>query len=57
MTIKLIVTNSFGDYQRGDWITDPKEIDDVRAGHNAANVVPVDVPEEFHDAPLAKAKS
>lgn len=56
--IKLIVTNDFGDYQRGDQITDPDKVAEIRAGHNAANVVPVAVgADEFVAVPLATAKS
>jgi hypothetical protein len=42
----LIVTNDFGDYKRGDRITDQKVIDEIRAGQNASNVVPVVVADE-----------
>jgi len=42
----LIVTNDFGDYKRGDRITDQKVIDEIRAAQNASNVVPVVVADE-----------
>lgn len=42
----LIVTNPFGDYQRGDQISDPATIAEIRASHNAANVVPITAPAE-----------
>jgi hypothetical protein len=47
--IILTVTAPFADYQRGDQITDPDKIKAIRASSNAANVVPVKVP----DAPKA----
>lgn len=58
MTIKLVVTNDFGDFKRGDQITDLNDVAKVRASHNASNVVPVTVPdEEFVPVPLAASKS
>lgn len=58
MTIKLIVTADFGDYKRGDQITDATLVDEIRASHNASNVVPVAVAAaEFVPVPPAAAKS
>lgn len=33
----LVVVHPFGDYQRGDRITDPAKIAEVLAGENAGN--------------------
>lgn len=41
MNVKLIVTNHFGDYKRGDQIIDPATIKAILATSNAANVVKV----------------
>jgi hypothetical protein len=58
MSIKLIVTNDFGDYKRGDQITDAALVDEIRASHNASNVVPVAAAPEFVAvSPPAPAKS
>lgn len=35
----LTVTNPFGNYQKGDQITDPAEIKKILAGENAGHVV------------------
>lgn len=45
MTIKLVVTNPFADYARGDQITDPALVAEIRDSHNAGNVVAVQVPD------------
>lgn len=37
--MKLIVTNAFASYSKGDQITDPAEVADVLASDNAENVV------------------
>jgi hypothetical protein len=57
MSIKLIVTNDFGGYKRGDQITDAETVAEIRAGHNASNVVPVAAAPEFHAVPAPAAKS
>jgi len=44
MAIKLICTQDFGDYAKGQEITDPAEIDAVRELH-AMHVVAVTVPD------------
>ena len=41
----LVVTNPFGGRDRGDRITDPKEINAVLAGEHAHHVVQADHPE------------
>lgn len=33
----LVVVHPFGDYQRGDRITDPAKIEEVLAGENAGH--------------------
>lgn len=33
----LVVIHPFGDYQRGDRITDPLKIEEILSGENAAN--------------------
>lgn len=53
MTIKLVVTNQFADYARGDQITDPALVAELRDSHNAGNVVAVSVPDQ--DATSAPA--
>lgn len=47
--MKLVATQSFGPYVKGEDITDPQAIAEILAGENAANVVktaaaPVAVP-------------
>lgn len=50
--MRLIVTNAFGAYQRGDAITDAKQIEQVLASDNAANVVKTaDLPAPPTDLP------
>lgn len=44
--LALVVTNAFADYQRGDQITDPEKVAELRDSHNAANVVAVNLPDE-----------
>jgi hypothetical protein len=44
--MKLIVTNAFADYAKGDEITDAKAIAAILASDNAGNVVKVAVPEK-----------
>lgn len=41
--MKLIVTQAFGRYQRGDEITDPAEIKAILAGEQAVYVIKVAV--------------
>ncbi|WP_189339031.1 hypothetical protein [Chromobacterium amazonense] len=36
---KLVVRQPFGDYQRGDQITDPQKVADILAGENESHVV------------------
>ena len=36
--VELVVIHPFGDYQRGDHITDPKAIADVLASENVVQV-------------------
>jgi hypothetical protein len=43
--LALIVTNSFGDYAKGDQVTDPATIAAIRDSANAANVVAVNLPD------------
>lgn len=50
MSLALIVTNAFGDFAKGDLISDPKAVTDVLASDASANVVRVNVP----DAPAPK---
>ena len=45
MSLALIVTNAFGDFAKGDQITDPKAIADVLASDASANVVRANVPD------------
>ncbi|MBM2884098.1 hypothetical protein JFK97_06810 [Chromobacterium phragmitis] len=35
----LVVRQPFGDYQRGDKITDPQKVADILAGENESHVV------------------
>jgi len=51
MSTHLVVTNSFGDFQRGDSITDADRVAEILASHNAGNVVAVTAPDE----PLAES--
>lgn len=37
--MKLVVINAFGDYAKGQQITDPAEIEAILATDNAQNVV------------------
>ncbi len=46
MTRVLVVTNPFGGRNRGDRITDPKEIAQVLTGEHAHHVVQADHPSE-----------
>lgn len=39
MALALIVTHDFADYKRGDHITDPDLIKEIRASSNESNVV------------------
>ena len=43
MALKLIVTEPFGDYQKGDEITDAKTVTAIVDGENAGHVVKVTV--------------
>ena len=43
--LALIVTADFGDYRRGDQITDPEIVAALRDSTNAGNVVPVVLPD------------
>lgn len=52
MSKHLVVTNAFGDFQRGDTITDPEQVAEILANHNGGNVVPVAAP-VFVPVPLA----
>jgi hypothetical protein len=45
MAIKLVVTNEFADYVKGQEITDPDEISRVLNSHLDAHVVKVAVPD------------
>ena len=56
MAIKLICTQEFGDYAKGQEITDPDEIAAVRADH-AMHVVAVAVPDPEPDPQPAPGKS
>lgn len=47
MAVKLIVTEPFGDYSKGQEITDPATVEAILAGGNASHVVPV----QAQDAP------
>jgi hypothetical protein len=47
----LTVIHAFGDYRRGDRITDPARIAEVLAGENACHVVAT------HEAPTAPIPS
>lgn len=38
----LVVTNPFGDFGRGDRISDPAQIDAILAGHNRHHVIQTD---------------
>jgi hypothetical protein len=38
----LVVKSHFGQYAKGDVITDPDEIAEVLAGENAPNVIPAE---------------
>lgn len=52
MSKKLIVTEPFGDYSKGQEITDQAVVQSILESHNSSNVVPVDVP----DTPAKQAK-
>ena len=52
--MKLTVTNAFGDYARGDDITDPDQIAAILASDNAQNVVKVTLPPEDKPAKASK---
>jgi hypothetical protein len=54
--LALTVVHDFGPYTRGDKITDPALIAEIKDSENHANVVQVDVP-DAPDAPKARAKS
>jgi hypothetical protein len=45
MAIKLIVTEPFGGYHKGQEITDQKTVQAILEGSNAAHVVQVQAPE------------
>lgn len=50
MATKLIVTEPFGKYQKGDEITDKKTVQAVQAGDNAAHVVVVQSEEKAEES-------
>ena len=43
--LALVVTNDFADYKRGDQITDPAVIAEIREAGQEANVVPIQAPD------------
>lgn len=47
----LVVTSPFGDYRRGDTISDPEAMEAILAGGHAQHVVPSD-----RDIPTKPAK-
>lgn len=49
--LALTVTAAFANYERGDQITDPTEIEAIKASVNAANVVQVNLPDPPTPAP------
>lgn len=49
MAIKLIVTEPFSSYGKGDEITDAKTVQDILDGENSGHVVSVQAP----DAPAS----
>ena len=49
--LALTVTAAFADYQRGDQITDPDQIEAIKASANAASVVQVILPDPPAPAP------
>lgn len=53
--LALVVTNAFGDYRRGDWITDPDQVDEIRGSDQDVNVVAVTVPDAAPAPAPAKA--
>ena len=55
MAQHLIVTRPFGDYAKGDRISDAATVTAIRAGHNAHSVVPITVPDEIPAAAPASA--
>jgi hypothetical protein len=50
--IKLVVIHPFGDYSRGDEISDDKTIADVLSGENAGSVNKVAAPAAAPVAPI-----
>lgn len=46
MPTALTVTRQFGTHNKGDRITDPKQVEAIRQSSNHANVVAVTVPEQ-----------
>ncbi|GAB3249184.1 hypothetical protein [Chitinimonas naiadis] len=45
MAFQLVVVNAFGEYAKGDTITDQQAIDAILAGEQADSVVKVAAPE------------
>jgi hypothetical protein len=50
MAKHLIVSEAFGDYAKGDRITDAKKVDEILGSPNAASVLPINA----DDAPSGK---
>lgn len=50
----LVVTHDFADYKRGDKITDPALIAEIRDSANAVNVVATNLPDEEPAADATK---
>jgi hypothetical protein len=55
MAIKLIITEPFGGYDKGQEVTDAATVQSILAGDNAAHVVAVQVPETPKAAKESKA--
>ncbi len=55
MALHLIVTADFADFKRGDCITDPDKVAEIRDSHNAARVVPINAPDDKPAAPAPSA--
>lgn len=51
MKYHLTVVHEFGNYNRGQRITDPDEVASVLAGHNHTHVVKTAAPEDPEPAP------